>query len=462
VISNIALVQTTRLGTSRPEIGLATGYLKSYLNEYRPGKYQIDLFESNSFLTEGVKRAGEYDVIGISTVSNQFNTAKQIAREIRAVAGRKPVVILGGVHISSLPHTLTDDFDWGAKGEGERTFMEFVDALDRGANEDELLAIPGIFRKKNGTVAYGPRRELIDDINTIPFPSRELFKKYRSVPSLITARGCPYRCDFCTNNLLWERKVRKPQPGRVAEEIQFLRRSLDDIKVVVFRDDIIFLNENYVRDVLERTKELYPDILSIPKVGYGHVNHLTPGMVKLLKEYGVTKVLCGFESASERILNILKYGSVKVANNQRAIDTCNEYGLEIGGNFIIGVPEETEEDVRATYEFLLKNLRAGKLVSASSSMLTPFPGERYWDIFTRQGVDLETFDWSRLDEPGFTTFYEDNAGDVTVKQWWAHRESMGHTYLGGIPKERFVDILQEYEPEKIELQVAYLKKDRKY
>jgi anaerobic magnesium-protoporphyrin IX monomethyl ester cyclase len=461
-LQRIAIVQTTHPGASRPEIGLGAGFLKAYLEEYSSYDFQIDCFESNDFLENIVGRADEYQLVALSSVSYLYEEARKISRAIKSNFGDRVTTIIGGVHITSLPSTLSADFDYGAVGEGEQTFLEFVEALKRGASDGDILAIPGIIGLRNGRLVSAPPRSFIDDISSIPFPDREMFNKYRAVPSAITARGCPFKCDFCTNNVLWTRKVRKPACERIGDELQHIVENVNDVRVIVFRDDIVFIKEDYVRDAVAHIEENYPHLLKIPKVGYAHVNTLRPEFAKLLKRLGMYKILCGFESGSERILQILKGGSSTVEQNQRAIEICNDFELDIAGNFIIGTPDETIEDVVMTYEFLLKNMRAKKVSSASTSILTPFPGERYWQIFTNSGVDLPSFDWSRLNESGFSTYYEDTKGRGTVREWWDLRKSMGKIYLGRVPENEFIAVMQNYEPELVELQAEYLKSDRKY
>jgi len=461
-LERIAIVQTTHPGTSRPEIGLGPGFLKAYIEEYSEFDFQIDCFESNDFLENVIAHAHEYQLVAISTVSYLYEVAKKISRTIKANFGDHVTTIIGGVHITSAPATLTSDFDFGAVGEGEQTFLEFVEALRRGEQDQELMEIPGIIALRSGKLVKARPRAFIEDINDIPFPDRGMFNKYRAVPSAITARGCPFKCDFCTNNVLWTRKVRKPRHQRIGDELKHITENISDVRVIVFRDDIVFIKEDYVRDAVRYIEDTYPEILTIPKVGYAHVNTLRPEFAKLLKKLGMYKVLCGFESGSERILQILKGGSSTVAQNQRAIEICNDHGLDIAGNFIIGTPDEEASDILLTYDFLLKNMRAGKVSSASTSILTPFPGERYWDIFTKTGVDIPTFDWSRLNESGFSTYYEDTGGRGTVREWWEMRKGMGKVYIGRVPEDEFIAIMQDHEPELVELQKAYLAKDRKY
>lgn len=460
-IKNIALIQVTRMGVSRPDIGLGAGYLKSYLEHECPGRFNVEIFNSQDYVRNYLHK-NEFDFVGLSTVSHLYDVAIDIAKQVKEVSGGQAVTAVGGAHITALPESLDEAFDWGMVGEGEITFVELIRALDEGVGEDEIAGIHGLIRLVNGELQTAPARALIRDLNTLPFPARDIFQKYHSIPSIISARGCPFQCDFCTNNIMWQRLVRRPEPHRVTDEIQHLVDHVDDVKVLVFRDDILFMNKKYLEAVLDDVKRRAPHLLEIPKVGYSHVHVVDKEFVHMLKELGVKRILCGFESGSERILNILKAGKVTTEQNQRAIDTCHKYGLDIGGNLIVGTPDEEPEDLIATYEFVKRNLESGKVGAFSTSILTPFPGSRYWDIFTKDGFDPKTFDWERLDELGYSTFWEDTNGKGSLEDWWKLRKAKKKAYIGRLPEDEFVSIVGKYEPWILKTQAEFLKKDRKY
>ncbi|MBT3981953.1 MAG: B12-binding domain-containing radical SAM protein [Bacteriovoracaceae bacterium] len=459
-IKKIALVQTTRLGTSRPDVGLAICTLKTFLETHSDSDYEILTCDSNEFLNDYTET--KFDLVALSSVSNQYGVAKNI---VKIVKEKFPdtVTIIGGAHITALPSSLDQNFDFGVVGEGEFSFLEFVESVNSGKDNEQIGQIPGVFGRRNGRIVMGQPRSLMEDLDVIPAPDLGYFNRNRSIPAIFSARGCPYKCDFCTNYQTWTREVRRPTPGKLISDIRHIADSLDDVRVIVFRDDIAFVNVNYLKDCISYAQNNDPEILKIPKVGYAQVSTMNKMMVKSLQEFGFTKVAIGFESGSEKIIQVLKAGSATVAKNQKSIDLCHDAGLGISGNFIIGVPEEEEIDLVQTYEFILKNIRSGKLGFGSTSILTPFPGTRYWDLFrAKEDFTVDNFEWTRLDEPGFMTYYEDTKGKGTVREWWKVREDAGYSYLGGINVDSFIDIMQEFEPQIIEETAAFRAADRHY
>lgn len=459
----IALVQTTRLGIARPDLGLGVGFLKAYIEDRKPNYYQIDIFESNDFISNISSCLAGYDLVAVSSVSNQYQVAKKIGKLVKNMSNGEILTVLGGAHISSLPSSLEEVFDYGVIGEGEQTFLELLEAIDQSMTDERILQIPGVVGRRGKEFFHGPSRKVLQELDSIPIPERSYFNKYKSIPSIIAARGCPFNCDFCTNRILWGRQVRRNSPERLVDELVSMTKCLHDIRVIVFRDDIVFLTEDYLTEVINVTRKRAPEVFDIPKVGYAHVNTLTESMILKLKEFGLVKIACGFESASPKILKILKQGSATPQDNQKAIDLCHKLGLQVSGSFIIGVPEESADDVRMTYEFVLKNVTEKKLGFGGVNILTPFPGTRYWDMLMKQEKDnLCEFNWERLDELGYLTFYEDTKAEGTVEQWWKEREKNQNIYLGGTPTNQFIRILHEYEPELMRLQADFLKRDRKY
>ncbi|NDV26712.1 B12-binding domain-containing radical SAM protein [Desulfovibrio sp. JC010] len=462
-IKRIALIQVTRPFVARPEIGLGTGYLKAYIEHRWPGRFSIDIFDSTDAYNVVLANVESYDFVGLSSVTQLYGVAIDIAKKLKEA---KPSIVIniGGAHITAIPESLDLAFDTAVLGEGEISFSDLVDAEDRGLSRSEILSIPGIAgRNEDGSLSMGPKRKYISNLDDIPFPIRDIFNKYRAVPSLITSRGCPYDCEFCTNRIMWTRSVRRPQPKRVVDEICHLMEHVEDIRVIVFRDDILFLTTEYLKRVVSHAMKYAPQVIEIPKVIYSHVNVMQdPEFVMLLQEFGVVKALCGFESASERILKILKSGRVTTEQNQKAIDVCHSLGMEIGGNLIIGTPYEDRQDLIASYEFASKNVQDGKVGAFSTSILTPFPGSKYWDSFVGPDFDPLNFNWGCLDELAFSTYWQDTKGGGHIEDWWKKRNEQGNPYLGKLPEYEFLQLVDKYEPPLLAAQEEYLRKDKKY
>jgi radical SAM superfamily enzyme YgiQ (UPF0313 family) len=164
----------------------------------------------------------------------------------------------------------------------------------------------------------------------------------------------------------------------------------------------------------------------------------------MIKELNVGFICFGVESGTDRILGLMGKG-ITVEQNQRALDNSYSAGLPCAGSFIVGWPSETEEEVRETYEFLLRNVRENKLgASAPINILTPMPGTPVWDTAVASGdINLANFDWKRL---GIFASYR-NSKVKTFEEWINFRNRNNSIYLNEktLPQQRLYQIMAEYE-----------------
>ncbi|HQO38806.1 MAG TPA: cobalamin-dependent protein [Candidatus Omnitrophota bacterium] len=177
-------------------LGLA--YIASYLRKFSTHN-DISIVEG-----DGMRKLEflKPDIVGLFSVSQSFNEACAVAGAIKRRYGIP--VIVGSYHISALPQTLPDTFDIGVIGEGEETMKELVDVLAAsGLDRERLRSVRGIaFRDTDGRVRVTPERGYIRDLDSIPLPARDL-QEPSAFPSIITSRGCPYRCIFCSSVKYW-------------------------------------------------------------------------------------------------------------------------------------------------------------------------------------------------------------------------------------------------------------------
>src|SRR5574341_95949 len=199
-----------------PPLGLA--YIASYLEKY--GGYK-DVFIETDTNAVIEKRP---DIVGISSVTPNFNKAVKIASEVR-IALDIPVII-GGAHITALPHTLPECFDFGIAGEGEQTMLELLNALENNGRSNSFEHIDGLVYRENSKLTQTKKREMITPLDRIPFPKREILKdnwgfSFEDNVSMITSRGCPYKCRFCSSSANW-RPFRFHSAEYVVDEIKHL------------------------------------------------------------------------------------------------------------------------------------------------------------------------------------------------------------------------------------------------
>jgi radical SAM superfamily enzyme YgiQ (UPF0313 family)/SAM-dependent methyltransferase len=412
---------------------LAFGYLKAYLEKY------LDIPVSMYFL-ESLKNPEDFDIIAISSTSQDFAIAGKIARSVKQ-RGKEIITILGGHHITYLPQTLPKEIDVGVMGEGEQTFLELVRFFFRNSlriEPKDLKNIKGIIFHENDSLTITPRRELISPLDNIPFPYRSKSEK----PYLFSSRGCPYKCAFCSSSAFWK-KTRFFSAEYVVNEIEFLLSQSSDLKHIAIWDDLFVADAKRLDEIVTLIEQKGIN----KKISFDlavRANLVDDELCRLLKRMNVVAVGFGAESGANRILKFLNKG-VTVESNQNAIDTLNRYGILIGCSFIVGCPTETEAEVRSTYEFILKNVREGKLSPTGAvNILMPMPGTEIWSNAVKSGlIDIDNIDWNRL--AVWASYRNSNINNF--KKWVQLRQKNNTIYLAEdtLPQTRLYKIMYEYE-----------------
>lgn len=326
------------------------------------------------------------DIVGISSVSQNYGRACAYAK---AAKQRGIPVLCGGVHITMLPESLAEAMDVGVVGEAEETVCALLDIyLEQGGFDPRRLhAVNGIVFRDGGKLIRTPPRDLVRPLDNIPLPAREFFD-IKPNTYVFSSRGCPYRCTFCASARFWN-KVRMFSARYVADEIEFLMKS-HGVKEINFFDDIFSVDVKRVRELLRLFRER--GMLGKIKISCSiRANLVNDETVSLLKEIGVEDVGIGFESGSESILKYLKV-NVTMRDNENAVAIMRKHGMRLVGSFIIGSPQESKEDILATYRFIKKS----RLADFNLYVLTPFPGTPAWDYALSRGLVSEQMDWERL------------------------------------------------------------------
>jgi len=383
-------------GSKTPPIGIM--YLAGVL---RKNGYNVEILDAEAdslTLDQTVSSSLKHDpdLIGITCTTPLIESATEISKKIKE---QKPgtVTVLGGPHITALPQETLEQpsIDYIVCGEGELTLLELVQALER---SKPVETIRGIGFKRGRESIINPPRQLIEDLNSLPFPARDLVPKERYVHMvfgprepftvIVSSRGCPFQCIFCASNITFGKRARFRTPTNVADEIEDAMHRLN-IARFVFSDDTFTLNK---RRTIEICKEIMRRRLDISFVCSSRVDTIDEERLRYLKKAGCFMVTYGVESGDDGILNKIKKG-ITVSQSRRAIELTRKYGLKTIASYMIGNVGETRETVEKT----LKLAGLLKTDVAQFSIATPFPGTEFWRIAKEEGrirpVEFSDYGW---------------------------------------------------------------------
>ncbi|HPZ07418.1 MAG TPA: radical SAM protein [Candidatus Eremiobacteraeota bacterium] len=375
----LGLIRAAGKNETSPYEPLGLLYIASYLEKYMNFKDVIITENIDTLLKE------KPDIAGISIYTIYLSEAEEIINKIKEELGIP--VIVGGPHVTLLPDFLPDKSDIAVIGEGEQTILELLELYLREKKFDpyHLVKIPGIIFKDGSKRIKTQPRELIYSLDLIPPPKRELLKKHYYTPKILTGRGCPYKCAFCSTPVLWHKFRMFSNDYIYKELLQIVDSSGTRIDIV---DDLFSISIQKIKDFskfivsrgIEKEVSFYVNI---------RADTFNEEMCYLLKKMNTTKVFIGFESASEKILKFYNKKQT-VADNQRVIDLCYTYDIQIIGSFIIGAPIETRKDIKETYNFIYKN--SEKIYNFACSFLSPDPGTAIWEYIKPVMPEIKTID----------------------------------------------------------------------
>jgi len=374
-----------RVESVYPPLNLA--YLASYLKKNLGCK---DL--SLKIITERYEKeilSFSPDMIGVSCVTQNYG----LAIEIASFAKKRGIpVIIGGVHISNLPESLNRNFDVGVIGEGERTLSDLVRLFEkkRSFPENELSKIKGlVFFNKKGKIIFTGEQELMKDVDAIPFPCRSLLDIDKETIFMMSSRGCPYKCYFCSSSSFWG-KARFHSADYVVDEIRQVMNDYSPKKIIFF-DDLFIADLGRLRKIVSKIEKSGINNKVTFHVS-ARANLVNDEVISLLKRMNVSAVNIGFESGSDETLRYLKGSAISVKDNINAISLLKKSGIFIAGSFVMGCPIDSKKTIMDTYRFIKKH----KINDFAVYVLTPFPKTKAWDYALSKGLVSNDMDFSRL------------------------------------------------------------------
>lgn len=376
--------------------GLA--YIASVLQRegYEVTIYNQDMYHyPDEHLTEYLNN-NKFDCVGIGIIAGYYQYRKllKLAEAINK-SKQRPLFILGGHGPSPEPGYFLKKTgaDYVVVGEGEETIIDLFRTL---GSKGDPRSIKSIAYMEDGKFIATPRRELINDIDTIPFPAYELFPVdyYRLlrmphaenkdlVMPLLSGRGCPFTCNFCYR---MDKGFRPRSNEAIVEEIKFLQKNYG-ITYIAFSDELLMSSK-------ERTISLCEDFiragLGIKWDCNGRLNYATHEVLNLMKRAGCVFVNYGIEAVDDQVLKNMKK-SLKVEQIIKGIETTLKEGISPGFNVIFGNIGDSNETLMKGVEFLLKYDDGAQMRNIRP--VTPYPGSPLYYYAIEKGLlkDVEDF-----------------------------------------------------------------------
>ncbi|NOZ81993.1 MAG: radical SAM protein [Candidatus Micrarchaeota archaeon] len=265
---------------------LGLGYLAGVLKEHELMVMDCSVAD---FSEKEVRRFSP-ELVCITSTTPSFRKACEYAVTVRNIVP-DCTVVMGGVHATFRPHEALNYCDIVVRGEGEVTIVELVEALEKGTT---LKGIKGVWTKD----MKNPDREPIRDLDSIPFPFREIFplEKYR-IMSIVSSRGCPYSCAYCCATRFWGHRVRFRSPENVVSELREIYEL--GFKLVKFHDSTFTLNQERVKRICELIRS---EDLDISWSCETRADHLNREILEVMKKAGCRLICIGVDSACENVL----------------------------------------------------------------------------------------------------------------------------------------------------------------
>lgn len=394
----IALVnpRVESYSSTLPPLGLL--YIAAVLEQagFAPRVFDIYPYDDRDFADLADYRP---DAVAMTVLTDYWVRAVELSAFIKSRLPQS-VFIAGGVHVTALPQESLASLGAaiGVIGEGELTMRELCEHIAAGKGWQEVAGI--IFRDSAGNFVTTLPRPHIENLDSIPFPSRHLlnFEQYLVPPGIIrghwtersttvmTSRGCPFSCIWCGSQCTFGRKVRNRSVENVVDEIEHLVSEYA-IDTVWFVDDTFTLNK---KRVLEFCRLMTERGIRITWGCQAHVKTADEEMFRAMKKVGLVQLDFGVESGSNRVLKSLKKDSTDDLI-RRAFTIARKAGIRTTATFMFGSPGETAEDVEETMR-LAQEIRPDFV---SSFFITPYPGTELMDM-----AEANSWEMSKREESG--------------------------------------------------------------
>ena len=336
------------VAASLEKAGFQVEVLDNYLLEKPIGEVKIEVKQRNP------------EIVGMTCSSATYSRCIETAKAVKETLPSCKVVV-GGWHPTYEPESMLQhpEIDYVVMGEGERAMVELSTHITKGGDYEDLAAIAGIAYRREGQTVKNTQR-FISNLDEVPFPARHLlpmnmydrqieYLDVKPVDNMNIMRGCPYNCAFCETKQLWGSTCRGFSPKYVLEEIKHLMANYGT-------KGIYFINDNFTirkKDTSELCNLIRKDKLDIEWVCDTRVDLVSRELLREMKTAGCKTIWFGGESGSQRILDKVNK-RVTLEQTETAFKICREEGIQTACSFLLGIPGETIDEMKATFKFARK------------------------------------------------------------------------------------------------------------
>jgi anaerobic magnesium-protoporphyrin IX monomethyl ester cyclase len=336
----------------------------------------------------------DFDIIGITGLITQYDYIKRLTYLLKSLHPGKKIII-GGFIGSTVPELLLTrtKADVIVIGEGEVTIIELLQAIETGC---DLSHVNGIAFNRDGSIVVTGKRDLITDIDSIPFPAWDMFpiqqymdtfaahyNQERIMP-ILTSRGCPFDCTFCYDS--FGKKTRYRSPENVVSEMKALKSKYNITRLIIY-DETFTVNRKRAISICNL---MIKENLNIKWECSGRVNCIDEELLVILKAAGLTTILYGIESGSQKMLDVMRKG-VTVEQSRRAIRMTKKAGVNMHTPLMLGFPGETEQTIAESVNFFLRENIVG--IAGTIYFPTPHPGSELWEYALSKGLIEDAEDY---------------------------------------------------------------------
>lgn len=320
------------------------------------------------------------NLVGISTITSTAPRAYEIAQHLKK---RGIPVVMGGPHVTFMPDEALQYCDFVLRGEAEESIVPFVRALESG---QDIGQVPGLSFRIGDKFFHNPPAPACRDLDQLPFPDFSLLRtKPSNIRPILTSRGCPFDCSFCSVTKVFGRGYRFRSKESVLREL----RQVEEDKVVFFYDDNFTANPERTKELLRMMIEerITPRWTAQVRIDAAKDEEL----LQLMQKSNCHYVYIGVESVNPDTLREYRK-KLTLATIESGIQKFHHYGIRVHGMFVLGADHDDVETIRNTVKFAKKN----RIDTVQFLILTPLPGTQQYQEYQEQGRLLTT-EWSLYD-----------------------------------------------------------------